>query len=226
MKKWTKPTKIDNHIICFDLETGGSDPFTCEPVEIAAVVYDVNTLEEKENGRFHSFMKPTDWSIIQDKALEVNKLTKKEIETFPEQKVVFEEFCKFCRQFQRSDKFYHRLIPAGQNIKGFDMIIMDRLCKKYGYVEESGQQKLFSSFHYFDLLDCVRWFFHNNDNLSGYNLDSICEYFGYKRTSSHEALADVEDCWAILKRFIVLFRALAPKYMDKFKNAFSEKENI
>ena len=223
MKKFIKPSKLNNHLICLDYESGSANPYNCIPLELSAIVFDINTLQEKDNGRFSSLLKPNDdeWDLVQDEALKVNHLTREELKKAPSQEVVFKEFTNFCKQFQRDDKnAWSALIPCGHNIKGFYLIISDRLCKKYSYVDVKGFQKLHHPLHSFDLMDFLRIFFHNSDNLPAYNLDSVAEYFGIKRTSSHRAMVDVEVTWQLIKRFLILFRGLSPKYINQFKNAF------
>lgn len=226
MKKFVKSSKLNNHLICFDTETGGSDPYSCEPLEISAIVFDINTLEEKENGRFSALVKPDNWDIVSDEALKVNKLTREELSLARDQETVIREFVNFCKQFQKNDKSsWECLMPCGFNINGFDLIIMDRMCKKYDILDGKGRQKLFHPFHKFDLADIIRPFFYNNDELSSYSLDNVCNYFGYKRETSHRAMVDVEATWSILKRFLVLYKGLSPKYMDKFKNCFAKDKD-
>jgi DNA polymerase III epsilon subunit-like protein len=221
-KKFQKSSKLDNHYVLFDLETGGTNPYTTEPLEIAALVIDCNTLEPKENGVFQTLVQPTDWSLVDDKALQVNHLTKEEIlEKGVSQETMFNEFVKFLRQFQRSDKYYHRLYPVGHNIINFDIPIMNRLAIKYSHIEND-QPALFSSIHRFDIIDIVRLWYHNNDELPSYRMDDLRPYFGLSSNNAHRALKDVEDSLAIFKRFLQFHRKLSAKYTVQFKGCFNE----
>lgn len=224
MKKFFKSSKLNNHIICYDLETGSADPYTAEPLEICAIVYDINTLEPKDVEPFYALVKPPDWSLVQAGALAKNKLTKEKVEEEGvDQKIMFEQFANYCLQFTRSDKKWDALIPAGFNIMGFDNIIMDRLCTKYGYVDNKNDGKLFHPFHSFDLFPVLRMWFHNGDQLSGYSLDDVREYFGISKEGAHKATKDVQDTWLVLCRFIKMYREMSPKKLPSMRRCFAEK---
>lgn len=221
-KFFKQTTKLSNNILVYDLETGDSDPFTTEPLEIAAIVIDIQTLTPKENGVFGpTLVKPTNWDIIKDEALQKNGIKKEDLANAPEQEVVFKQFCDFCRGFQKTASKWDALYSAGKNIKSFDNIIMTLLCKKYGYVDKDGSQKLFHPIHSFDLEDINRLWFHNTtEGPAGYSIESICDYLGVPKDGAHRAMADVETTLLILKRFLEFQRKLNTRYVDKFKGAF------
>lgn len=225
MKKFHKETKINNNYVCLDIESSSRDPYSTQILELAAIVYDCNTLLEKENGRFHTLVKPTDWEAVEEGALKVNNLTKEELAEAPENHIVFDQFRSFLLQFQKDNKAWSGLIPCGQNIKSFDMIILELWARKYNYVDKQGRAKLLHPFHLFDLSDIIRLFFHHCDDLSGYGLDDVAEFMGIKRTVSHRALADVETTWIILKRYLEFFRRFSPSQIKKFRGCFNETIN-
>jgi len=220
--KW-KSTLINSHFLIYDYETGGRDEFTTEPIEIGAIVADCRTLELKEGAEFHSLIKPTDWSLVHDDALQKNKITREELLEAPEQEKVFQQFFQFARQFQRSDKKWDALIPCGFNINKFDNIISKRMCKKYNYIDKDGDNLLLHPFHTFDLFDIIRLWFENTDELNNYNLDALRDYFGISKEGSHRALVDVYDTWKLLKRFLQMYRSWAPKKLSEFKGYFADE---
>lgn len=224
-KKFQINTKLNNNIICYDLETSDKIPYSCEPLEITAIVYDINTLLPKENGIFHTLIKPTNWDKVNPKALEKNKLTKEEIEeNGVDQKFFFDQFTEFCRSFQRNNTKWEAMYSAGFNILNFDNIIMDQLCYKYGYVDKDGSDTiLFHPFHNFDLLSVARMWFHNCDELASYSLDGLRDYMGISKEGSHRSTKDVEDCWKILSRFITYYRQISPKKIPQFRNCFGNE---
>lgn len=223
MKKFIKTSKLENNYIVYDLETFSRNPYTTEPIEIGAIVIDCNTLQEKENGRFASLVKPTQWELIQDEALAKNKITREMLETAPEQKLVMEQFVGFCRQFTRSDKLWDQLIPCGYNIVKFDNIIMDRMCEKYDILSTRNKEpNLFHPFHSVDLAQILRYWFHNTNELPSYSLTDVCEYFGLTIVDAHRALADVEATMKLLQRFMKFGRELASRQMPKMKGCFSK----
>ncbi len=223
MKKFVKASKINNHYICVDIESSSRDPYTTQILELAAIVYDCNTLQEKDNGRFSTLVKPTNWSTVEEGALKVNKITLEELETAPEEKFVFEQFIGFCHQFTKNESLWSQLIPCGQNIKAFDLIILELMSRRYKHTDKSGRSKLLHPTHNFDLMDILRLFFHNCNDLPSYSLDNVTQYFGLKPTKdAHRALADVETSWIIIKRFLEFFRKFSPNQITKFKNCFSK----
>ncbi len=221
-KNFKQDTKLKNNVIIYDLETGGIDPYTTEPLEIAAIVVDIQTFTPKENGIFGpTLIKPTDWTLVADEALAKNGIKREDLTNAPDQEIVFGQFCDFCRGFQKSANKWDALISSGYNIKGFDNIIMHRLCQKYGYVEKGGSSKLFHPSHNFDLADIVRLWFHNtSDGPNGYSLVSLREWFGISKDGAHRAMKDVDDTLLILKRLIEFQRKLNVRYVEKFKGAF------
>ena len=50
-------------IIVFDWETDGKDPYSCNPVELAAVPVDPRTLDIKEDRAFKAVIKPDDYRV-------------------------------------------------------------------------------------------------------------------------------------------------------------------
>ena len=72
-------------IIVFDFETGGVNPHTCQPTQIAAVAIHARKLELQPGGIFNSEMRPIiddDKAIkagvapLEDKALEITRKTR------------------------------------------------------------------------------------------------------------------------------------------------------
>lgn len=95
-------------IIVFDFETGGANPHTCQPTQIAAVAIHARKLELQPGGEFNSEMRPIiddDKAIeagvapLEDKALEITRKTRKELAKAPLPKTVWKKFSKFCDQY-------------------------------------------------------------------------------------------------------------------------------
>lgn len=222
-KKFFKlSTKLSNNVIIYDLETGGNDPMTTEPLEIAAIAVDMQTLTPKENGTFGPvIIKPTDWDLVSDKALAKNGLKREELAQGADQQVVMKQFFDFCRLFNTGTKIWDLPIPGGYNIKGFDNIIMNRMCKKYEHTNSDGEYLLFNPLHNFDLADMCRFWFHDtSEGPEGYSLEKIRDFFGVSKEGAHRAMKDVDDTLLILRRLLQFQRKLNVKYVDKFKGAF------
>ncbi len=205
-----------NDICVFDFETGGLDTQKCEILQVAAVIIDSRTLQVKTEHTFKSYMKPIDFNNLDEKALEVNGITKEQLQDAPDRKVVWANFVTFINRFNKKAKFYTAPIPAGSNIKNFDLPIIDRLCNEYG------TKDLFFRKHQIDVIDLVFPCFEGrNDGPANSKLGTLCEYFGIPTEGLHDALNDVIATAKIIARFLQYYRNISAKTV--FKDAFKTK---
>lgn len=122
-------------ICVYDLETTSADPYTCQPIQIAAAMIDGRTLEIKDGGKFESMM-----SIIPDKkvdeyglrpveqdALDVNHKTIEEIMEAPSPKLVMQQFAEWVNSHNYKNDRWSAPIRCGFNSHSFDDVILDRL---------------------------------------------------------------------------------------------------
>lgn len=113
-------------------------------------------------------------------------------------------------------------IPCGFNIKNFDRVIIDRLCKEYGpYDDKKYMQKLFHPLYELDLADDI-WRWTDNVRINESNsksLDSVRDWLGMSRSGSHDAMNDVIDTVEIMRRFILRYRDFYTK--TKFAGALA-----
>lgn len=206
------------YIICFDFETGGLDPKKCSPIQIAAQVIHPRTLEFVPDGRFESMMQPLtkeEFDAIEDGALAVNHKTREQIKAAPLENMVWGEFAKFVNKYKTPDG---APIPAGQNIKGYDLIISDRLCEKYGpWDKKRNQQTLWNWRDQIDLLNFTFAWFENSNELPNTKMDTLREYFEISAEGAHDAWKDVKDTAELIVKFMRLHRSLAKKV--KFRGA-------
>ena len=152
---------MNRDIIVFDFETGGRDPNTCQVTQLAALAIDGRSFKLK--GTFDSEI----WAEIDDDeavkkglapleegALKVTGKTREQISKAPKPKIVWEKFCAFVNKYNWKGTSFFAPIPAGYNILGYDMIIIDRLCKQYGpWDEQRKRQKLFHQIYKIDMMD-------------------------------------------------------------------------
>ena len=107
---------------------------------------------------------------------------------------------------------YRAPIPAGYNIIGYDMPIVQRYCEKYGpWDKKRGDQKLFNQLHKLDLMDHMWFWTENNDDLKSLKLTSVCEWMGFSKAeieNAHDALQDVKNTAKILVRLMRMARTL------------------
>ena len=220
-------------IIVFDFETGGANPHTCQPTQIAAVAIHARKLELQPGGEFNSEMRPIiddDKAIeagvapLEDKALEFTRKTRKELAKAPLPKTVWKKFSKFCDQYNWKNTSYYAPIAAGYNINGYDMPIVERLCQQYGPIDEKkGRQKIFNPIFTIDVMQHIYCWFENNQDVKGYSMDYMRDYFGMGQESkdnAHDALQDVKDTANLMIKFLKLQRSLLKKV--KFEKAFAD----
>lgn len=224
-----------NKICVFDLETDGSDPSVCSPVQIAAIMIDPIKLEVIKDSEFNINIKPevmenddkyeytTD---ILDFHAKVKGCSKDEVyamwQNYPKQDQSWKMFVNYLDQYHtRSSKKsqFSAPIPAGYNINRFDLPIIHRLSAKFGNTNKEGRSDIFFPRDVLDIMNVVFYWFENNNDLKNYTLDSLRDYLGLSKEGAHDALKDVKDSAEILIRFMKLHRNLSQKI--KFKGAFT-----
>lgn len=229
---------IKNRKICvFDMETDGSDPSVCSPVQIAAVMIDPIKLEIIENSEFNINLKPdkiaeskendpyTDSDILEWHGKVLGISPEKVLANwhkYPEQSQSWGCFVQYLENYHtRSSKksFFSAPIAAGYNIFRFDLKIVERLSKKYGNVNKEGGTDLFYPRDTVDIMNLLFYWFEGSSDLDSLTLDNVRKYFGISGENAHDALKDVKDTADILIRFLRLHRNLFKKV--KFRNSFN-----
>ena len=202
--------------IVFDFETGSRNPRKTQPTQIAALALDGRNLSVK--GTFNSEIKPilddekaiaAGVDPIEDGALKVTGKNRKDLAKAPALKSVWKKFCAFVDQYNwKKDPFFNP-IPVGFNIMGFDMIIVDRLCKEYGpWDTEREQQKLFSKVYKVDIMDNVFLWTEGDPSVRSISMDSLRQRMGLSTENAHDALQDVKDEANIFIKLLKTHRAV------------------
>lgn len=223
-----------NKICVFDFETDGSDPDSCSPVQLAAVIVDPINLEIIPNSEFNIFFKPevlenndqykytTD---ILDFHAKVKGCSKEDVFNqwlkYPRQEHSWKMFVDYLDKYHtRNSKKsqFSAPIAAGYNIFRFDLRIIDRLSHKYKNTNKENRSDLFYPRDTVDLINLIFYWFENSNDIKNYTLDTIRDYLGIDKTGAHDALKDVKDTANIMIRFLKLHRNLSKKI--KFKNSF------
>jgi DNA polymerase III epsilon subunit-like protein len=214
--------------ICFDFETGSRKPHRTQPTQIAAIALDGRSLTVK--GQFNSEIKPifddekaiaAGFDPIQDEALKITGKTREALQEAPSLKSVWNKFTKFVDQYNwKGDPFYNP-IPVGFNILGFDMHIINRLCKEFGpWDKEREQQKLFSRVYKIDIMDSIFAWTESDPSVRSISMDSLRERMGLSFDNAHDALQDVKDEANI---FIKLMKTHRAVYQNmNFDKAFAD----
>ena len=102
-------------------------------------------------------------------------------------------------------------IAAGYNIHRFDLKIVDRYSKQFGYVNKENTTCIFYPRDVLDIMNLVFYWFENIGEVKSLSLDNMRGYFGIDKEGAHDALKDVKDCANILCRFLKLHRNLSQK---------------
>ena len=219
---------MNRDIIVFDFETGGRNPLRCQPTQIAAIALDGRNFRLK--GEFNSMMRPIlddDKALkagvdpIEEGALKVTGQTRSQLAKAPLPKGVWKKFVTFVNKYNWKGTPYFAPIPAGFNILGYDMKIVDRLCKEYGpYDDKRESQKLFHQIYKIDVMDDVWLWTEGDPDVKSISMDSLRERMGLSSENSHDALQDVKDTANI---FIKLQKSRRAVYRNmKFEKAFAD----
>ena len=215
-------------IIVFDFETGGRNPLKCQPTQIAAIALDGRNFKLK--GTFNSEMRPIlddDKAIaagvdpVEDEALKITHKTREGLAKAPLPKGVWKKFGTFVNKYNWKGTPFFAPISCGFNIIGYDMKIVDRLCKQYGpWDEKREQQKLFHQIWKIDVMDDVWLWTEGDPNVKSISMDSLRERMGLSSDNAHDALQDVKDTANI---FIKLQKSRRAVYRNmKFEKAFAD----
>ena len=217
-------------IICFDVETSGFSPQTDEMVQLAAMAIDGDTLEIIEDSEFNTLIKPVNilsgteeeirlkWAKS-NKAWEVNKKTRAELEKAPLPEHVWKQFNNYVKKYSKGG-FTGKPIAAGHNIQGFDLAWLDEWSKRF---DKKDKQQLFNGRTVLDTLNlCYLWFNNLPNAPVSYSFDNLRPWLGVSNEGFHDALADVKITSDLLIRFLKLHRHYGPKV--KFAGSFAKKD--
>jgi DNA polymerase III epsilon subunit-like protein len=216
--------------IIFDFETGSRNPHRTQPTQIAALALDGRNLAVK--GQFNSEIQPIfddekaislGLDPIEDEALKITNKTRDQLSSAPSLKSVWSKFTKFVSQYNWKGDAFFNPIPVGFNIIGFDLIIIDRLCKEYGtYDDERRQQKLFSKVYKIDIMDNIFTWTESDPSVRSISMDSLRERMGLSSDGAHDALQDVKDEANIFIKLLKTHRAVYQNV--NFDKAFASGE--
>ena len=219
---------MNRDIIMFDFETGGRNPLKCQPTQIAAIALDGRNFKLK--GQFNSEMRPilddkkavkAGVDPVEDEALRITNKTRAGLAKAPLPKGVWKKFITFVNKYNWKGTPYFAPIPAGFNIIGYDMKIVDRLCKEYGPWDDKREcQKLFHQIYKIDVMDDVWLWTEGDPDVKSISMDSLRERMGLSSENAHDALQDVKDTANIFIKLQKSRRAVYRKM--KFERAFAD----
>lgn len=204
-----------NFFCCFDLETGGTSIQYSPILQLSAAILDRNNLEIIDE--FNSYVKPDDYTHIEDQALAVNHIERDKIGGFPDEKVVFSQFVDWTKKYNvhKNKSSFGAPIPCGLNILRFDLPIIDRYCQKYGpWDSKRNENKLFKPVFAIDIMQTLFYLLENDPDIDRFNISALMDYFGIDKSvqaGAHDALFDVKFSAAILQKLLKLERYLTTK---------------
>lgn len=220
--------------IVYDFETTSANPNTTQPVQIAAIAIHGRKLEIKEGSEFQSLMKPVfcpkeckklNIDPLEAGAVAVHGKTEEILMDAPSTESAWKNFTDYVNQYNFKGGNWGAPISVGYNIKGFDSVIVHRLCTqkpyKFGPIDEKrGEQNLFNRIHSIDLLDFMFAFFENNKDVNSLSADNLIRgYMGYSSGQAHDAMSDVIMTAELFCRTMRMLRSTASR--KNFKNAFT-----
>lgn len=208
-----------NYAISIDLETGSADAYSTQICSIGAVAIDMSKLEIVHGSEFYSLVKPEDESGIQAEALAVNKLTLEELLTAPSEKMVWGNFVDYVKKYRSSNTHWGAPIFTGYNIINFDLVILDRVAKKYKNVDKDGRQNIWHRRDQIDMIHQVYSWLGYTQQVNSISFDNVRDFLGMQADQAHNALSDAKDAAKIFMRFFKLYKELALRI--PFKGAFA-----
>ena len=196
--------------IVFDFETGSRNPQKTQPTQIAALALDGRNFKLK--GTFNSEIRPIlddekamemGFDPLEDEALRITGKNREDLAKAPMPKTVWKKFVNFVNQYNWKGTQFFAPIPAGFNIIGFDMIIVNRMCKAYGpYDKDRQQQKLFNKIYKVDMMDNMFMWTEGDPAIKSISMDSLRDRMGLSKENAHDALQDVKDTANIMIKFM------------------------
>jgi len=214
-------------IIVYDFETGGKNPRTCQPTQIAAIALNGRNLAVK--GTFNSEIRAevddekavaAGLGPLEQGALNVTGKTREMIDKAPELKTVWPKFEQFVNKYNFKKTPFFAPISAGFNIIGYDSIIIDRMCKLHGsWDDKNNRQKLFNPVRKIDVMDNVFMWTEGDPDIKSISMDSLREWMGIPKDNAHDALQDVKDTANIMIKFMRTHRRVYDGL--KIKNMFA-----
>lgn len=221
--------------IVYDFETTSANPYRTQPVQLAAVVVHGRTLEIKSGSEFQSLIKPEfdieeckklNLDPLEDGAVAVHGKSEEVLKDAPSAQSVWANFTDYVNQYNYKTGNWTAPISVGYNIRGFDSIIVNRLCSQKPYDfgpkdKNRGEQDLFNRIHSIDMLDFMFVLFENNKDVQSLSADNLIRgHMGYSKGRAHDAMSDVIMVAELFCRTMKMFRTTASRknFRDAFKN--------
>lgn len=213
-----------NYYISFDFETSSVNPHTTQILSIGACVVHPKKLQIIPGSEFYTMVKPEDPARVEAKALEINKLVMSELENAPPIDIAWKSFVKYIKSYNAGNNIFTAPIPMGYNIVNYDLVIVDRMARRFKNVDGDGIPNLFHFRDKMDLItDMYRWT-ESRAEIKSLSFDNIRKWLGMTSEGAHNSLGDAKDAAKLGIKIINLHRYLSPKV--EFENSFNKPVNV
>ncbi len=169
-----------------DVETTGINPYECAIIQLSGVFI----INEEKKEVFDFKLKPFPGARIEEAALEVTGVSRDDLESYPEQYKVYEEFMslleKYVDPYNKQDKFFFVAYNAL-----FDMDFIREFFKK-------NDNNFFGSYFWFPPIDVMMLacekLKHQRQMLPNFKLATVAKHLGIELRPDmlHNALYDIE----------------------------------
>jgi len=186
----------------FDCETTGLNSVKNDIIQIAGII----EIDGKEVENFNIKIQPFSWENIEQRALDVNNITIKQLKEFQEPNIAYQElislFSKYIDKFDREDKF----IVCGYNVR-FDIdFLKEFFIKNNNDYLFSYLGRIKDPMHIIDYLRTL-----NKVDVKSSKLIDVCDYFDIDIVNAHDAMADIIATKRIMEKLDNLFRDIIIK---------------
>lgn len=187
-------TAFPADLLIIDTETTGLlENRHAKIIQIAAVLLDRKDLYQKDSYTTNVVIPKADWTYASPGALKCHGMKWKDIEGSPSWETAFHWFQEHFSQYTYD--------IYGQNIMGFDIPMMKRMCKCHNIPYPYGRGRN-------GVLEVDLWPFFLTTGVfldlpyaKGYaSLDNMAKYFGIEKGTKHQALEDCEITAEVLRR--------------------------
>jgi DNA polymerase III alpha subunit (gram-positive type) len=214
----------NNYLCVYDFETSSPKPLSTQILQIGAAIIHPKSFDIV--AEFNAVAKYENWDQVESKALEVNHLTKEQLDKAPDIKIVFADFVSFVQKYNIGNNSWGYPIPCGQNIGNFDSIILDRYCQRFKvWNNKEERNKLFHPFLSIDTACLFFGWFENEKEPRTLGQVAVAKHLGITEeqlNKAHNAIEDVRINAQILIRFLKFQRNIMNSYRDKIKGCFND----
>ena len=207
---------ISNYVV-FDFETGGlrADKNPVLEATFLALQRNAKGLYVDKEFEVDSLILPYAKKLkIDQQALEVNGLTRKQIKEFGNPvDVVVQALMEMLKEINPKNEPWLKPILVGHNIDEFDLDFLDQMLD-YGSDGKMERLDYFAKTT-FDTLTVVKHLLGNNKTIGSFSLINVCKFMGIEITNAHRSY---DDTYANALLFIKLQKAFGKLTRKDFLN--------